>query len=155
MTLKTKSALLWLLFILAALALSLCSCGANYHLRRSEYHLKEAIAKGALIQRDTVWVEVAVPTIEYDTIVDHVTLEKLLRDTITIETTKYRVKIKYDTVKQTLYHRVFVQPDSVRTAQTINNTATAPKERYPWWVWAMFGFCTCFIILACLHIFRR
>lgn len=76
------------LIILAGLILA--SCGANYHLRRAEHHLKKAELKGALIGSDTVWksVEIYVPEVTTDTV-----FRSLQGDTVRIE--KDRLKIKY------------------------------------------------------------
>lgn len=70
--------------------LILSACSANHHLRRSEHHLKKAIAIGAVIKADTVFkfVEIEVPAVSYDTV-----FRSEERDTVFIS--KDRLKIKY------------------------------------------------------------
>lgn len=72
------------------LALILCSCSANYHLRRSDRHLKKAIDLGAVVKSDTVYkfIEIPVPAVSYDTV-----FQSEEKDTVYIS--KDRLKIKY------------------------------------------------------------
>jgi hypothetical protein len=48
-------------------ALFLSGCGPSYHLNRSKYHERMAIAKGANVSRDTIFIEKVVTVPEGST----------------------------------------------------------------------------------------
>ena len=81
----------------------LSSCSANYHLNQAKRHLKIAEQKGAKITADTVFKEIKVPEVKIDTFVNEVTLEKLLRDTITVKQKNEVIKIKYVPKEKRIY----------------------------------------------------
>jgi hypothetical protein len=71
-------------------ALFLSGCGPSYHLNRSKYHERMAIAKGANVSRDTIFIEkvVTVPEVKTDTV-----FSSSEGDTVYIS--KDRLKLKY------------------------------------------------------------
>lgn len=88
-------------YLIALILLS--SCSANYHLNQAKRHLKIAEQKGAKITADTIYKEIKVPEVKIDTFVNEVTLEKLLRDTITVKQNKEVIKIKYVPKEKRIY----------------------------------------------------
>lgn len=144
MTRKNISRLLGAILLLGVLALSFCSCSARWHLKRSEYHERMAIAKGAVIASDTVYIETPVPVVKLDTFVQEITTENLLYDTIRVETTRWKVKIKYDTGSNKLHVDAEAQPEPVKAPATINKQIIAPPcpPKTPWWnpvLWLLSG----------------
>lgn len=75
---------------LIILLFTLSSCGASYHLKQSERHLRKAIEKGAKVADDTVYItkEVIVPEVRLDSV-----FTSLPGDTVFL--TKDKLKIKY------------------------------------------------------------
>ena len=88
---------------LIALSILFSSCSANYHLNQAKRHLKIAEQKGAKITADTVFKEIKVPEIRIDTFASEVTVEKLLRDTITVKQDNEVIKIKYVPKEKRVY----------------------------------------------------
>ena len=88
-------------YLIALILLS--SCSANYHLNQAKRHLKIAEQKGAKITADTIYKEIKVPEVKIDTFVNEVTLEKLLRDTITVKQNNEVIKIKYVPKEKRIY----------------------------------------------------
>jgi hypothetical protein len=91
MTRKDKSlTMAMILLILVLIAIGLSSCGASWHLKRAEQHLKKAEMKGAKVDADTVWqtLTIPVPSVRLDTII-----QSLEGDTVYLE--KDRLKLKY------------------------------------------------------------
>ena len=83
----------------------LCSCGANYHLRRMEYHELKAIAKGAKLEEK---VKVETDTIYRDTTIYLAgeTLDETFsfvdRDTVYLESKEgVKAKLSIDSRKKT------------------------------------------------------
>lgn len=102
----------WLMIIL----LITSACGttdrAQRQLRKSKQHLAKAIALGAEVKSDTVYVsrDVIVPAYQVDTLLQ----VKNLHDTIRVETERIKVKIKIDTLEQTVYVDANCKADTVR-----------------------------------------
>jgi hypothetical protein len=103
--------LLYSLVFWVALLLILTSCGANYHAQRAKHHINKAKEKGAMISVDTVYkeVDIIVPKREYITQVEY----KTLHDTIRIENTEVKVKLRVDTVSKTVFVHAECKPDTV------------------------------------------
>lgn len=51
---------------------TLCSCGANYHLRKADLHLRKAEMKGARIHTDTTYkkLQFKFPGLEFKTVIN-------------------------------------------------------------------------------------
>lgn len=75
---------------LVIILFTLSSCGASYHLKQSERHLRKAIEKGAEVADDTVYVtkEIIIPEVKLDTV-----FKAQQKDTVFL--TKDKLKIKY------------------------------------------------------------
>ena len=91
--------------LIITLSLILCSCGANYHLRRMEYHELKALAKGAKLKES---VRTETDTIYRDTTiyVDGETLDETFsfvdRDTVYLESKEgVKAKLSIDSRKKT------------------------------------------------------
>lgn len=115
------------------LALTLSSCGVNYHLKKSERHLKKAIELGANVKHDTVFVtkEVIRPEVRTDTIVNLVGFN--LQDTIFIDRdrVKVKVKVKIDTLFKEIFIEAKCKADTVRIEVPVKvTTEVKPKNRY-------------------------
>jgi hypothetical protein len=124
---------LWQWILILILVWCVMSCSANYNLKRMKYHERMAIAKGAVIIHDTVFVEkvVTVPEVKTDTV-----FESIEGDTVFIS--KDRLKIKYINLPG---DSVFIQgkceSDTViiKVPVTITKEITAPKgfkDYLPW-----------------------
>lgn len=109
-------------------------CGMDYHLRRANYHLRLAQAKGAIIKTDTIYktVSYTVPTKVYDTVVVH----DRNTDTLFITNTKYSVKLKYDTITHNQYVRVECKGDTVfiKVPVSVPITIEDPKRISKEWI---------------------
>lgn len=115
MTLKNKSRLLGfalLILVLLIIMIGMQSCGVNYHLRKSDRHMKKAILKGAIVKADTVYKTITVytPKIEFDTVLRQVNF----RDTITVEKDKVITRLKIDTITKEIYVSTECPPDTIR-----------------------------------------
>jgi len=119
-----KSIILWV-----CMALLFSGCGVNHHLKRANYHLRMAQAKGAKTRVDTVYkeLEVIVPYAVYDTVIDR----RFTHDTIYIKHTRYSVKIKYDTLLKREYVRVECKGDTiyVKVPVSVNTTIKEGDSR--------------------------
>lgn len=130
---------------LLLIGLLLVSCGANYHLKRSKYHLAQAIAKGAEVKTDTVYKDVQVVTerVLHDTLVRR----DVLHDTLVIKHTKYQVRLKYDTLTRTEYVQVDCKPDTVTVRVPVKVETKITPYNLPMSVYAM-GLVFILIIIA-------
>jgi len=100
-------------YLLIALILIGCSPfqrSANKHLKLAERHLAKAKMKGAVINSDTVYVDV----ITKETITNTVALlsEVTKKDTIYLSTTKWATKTVIR--KDTIWQEVECKPDTIR-----------------------------------------
>jgi len=110
-------------------------CGMDYHLRKANFHLRLAQARGAVIKTDTIFktIPVYTETKVYDTIV----LRSSIIDTLFINTTKYSVKLKYDTISKTQYVRVECKADTIyiRVPVSVPITIEDPHKANRIWPW--------------------
>lgn len=115
------------------LCCTLLSCGSNYHLKRSKYHLSQAIAKGAVIKSDTVFkdIEVITQLKVYDTLVR---VDQRV-DTLFIRNTKYSVKLKYDTISKTQYVQLECKPDTIRIKVPVQVATVITPYNLPKWIY--------------------
>jgi UDP-3-O-[3-hydroxymyristoyl] glucosamine N-acyltransferase len=132
-----------------AVVLIISGCSANHHLRRAKYHEKLAIAKGAVIKHDTVFIEkaVIVPEVTTDTI-----FKSLAGDTVRIE--KDRLKIKYVRLPG---DSVFIEGKCESDTVTITVPITITKEiSAPKGFWYYFPWILVIIgVIAVYQLFRR
>lgn len=89
-----------------------CSCGANYHLRKAEQHIRKAEIKGAKVSADTVYKEIEVirPEVRVDTLVKEVNFS----DTIYVEKDRVVTKVKVNTVEKKVFVETICPPDTVK-----------------------------------------
>lgn len=121
--------------ILASLIILTASCGPNYHLKRSQYHKRMAIAKGAEIKSDTVYTDRVVIT-PGDSTTIFIPVTKLKDSLVTVY--QDRVKISYRTIHDTLRFHVECPPDTLKISVPIAVHETI-KCGIPWWIWAIIG----------------
>lgn len=146
---KLFSFLIFLIMILMVLLLGGCSINHKIarHLRKSDRHLKAAIALGAEIERDTTWrtISIPVPEVKTDTV-----FESIEGDTIWIR--EDRLKIKYvnlpgdsvyiygESKADTVYKDVF---------HTVTNKITCPPKDNTWkWIAIALGVILILIFLV-------
>lgn len=115
---------------LTILILILSACGPTYNLKQAKKHLLKAEAKGAKVDRDTVYKEIIVPKTVTDTVVKFIQFDKLFTDTLTIETTKWKTWTRIDTVNKKIYQQVECKPDTIRVPISVH---TDIKAGYSGW----------------------
>jgi len=125
---KTLTLSILTIFILSA-------CGPAAKLRRAERLINEAVAAGATVKADTVFVEKVVPGPEttVSVPVDRMVLQ--LRDTVIYQD---RIKIRYQLKRDTFRMHVECPQDTIRVPVTIHKSIIAPpcpKDRF----WKGFG----------------
>lgn len=114
---KTLHRLVWLAFFL-------CSCGPAWHLQK-------AIEKGAKVKTDTVFQKVVTERTITDTVTHFQTVRELLAgDTVTINTVRWRLRERIDTVTKTRYVQVECKPDTVRVATALNRKIEAGYTKF-------------------------
>lgn len=116
----------------------LCSCGPASQLRRADKLIKKAEALGAVVTRDTVYINksLIIPVYKHDTVATYHTL----LDTLIVNNEKVITKIKVDTVTKTWYVDQVVKGDTVfiKVPTKINTDIHAPKQINPWpWILAI------------------
>jgi len=122
-------------YLYIGLALLLSSCGANYHMKRSKHHLNKAIAKGAEVRADTVYItkEVIRPEVKTDTIIELISFN--LQDTIFIDRERVKVKVKIDTLFKEIFVEAKCVADTVRIEVPVSvTTGIHPKNHYFEWL---------------------
>jgi hypothetical protein len=118
------------------------SCSANFHLKQAQRHLKIAEQKGAKITADTVYKEIKVPETKIDTFVNEVTLEKLLRDTITVTQNNEVIKIKYVPKEKRIYVKSErKKPIYIKVPVVVNKTIKAGHSNWDMIILAIFCVC--------------
>lgn len=113
------------------IVLILCTaCGANWHLKRGEFHRMKAIQLGAVVNSDTVYVnkEVIVPQFVGDTVLVYGTLS----DTVTVVQDRVTTKIKYNTVDRNVYVKTLVKADTVYLRVPVSASNNV-KAGYSFW----------------------
>jgi hypothetical protein len=128
---KYATATIGLLFIL----LYCSSCSSNWHLKRSKYHERMAVAKGAISSPDTIFIlrKVYIPSVKVDSI--FVSPES---DTVFIS--KERLKIKYVNLPG---DSVFIEGEctadtvKITVPVTITKEITAPKGFWYYFPWIL------------------
>lgn len=95
------------------------------------YHLKKAIEKGAEVKGDTVFTDVITERTITDTITHFQTVRQLLAgDTVVINTTRWRLKERIDTVTKTRYVQVECKPDTIKVATAVDLDISAGYTRW-------------------------
>jgi hypothetical protein len=99
------------------------------------FHLQKAISKGAKVSSDTVWAEIKTERTITDTVTRFQTVNKLLAgDTVVVNTTRWRLKERIDTITKTRYVQVECKPDTVRVPVTVTTEISAGYT-----AWQMLG----------------
>lgn len=126
----------WLLLGLCVLILT--SCGPSWHLRQAIKHERKAIALGAAVTADTVFIdkEVIVPEIRLDSFV-----VVKLGDTIRLEKEKLKIKL----VKMpgdTVFIDAACLPDTVKVTVPVTvEKKVEAKGWLRWWHLVIVGVC--------------
>lgn len=95
------------------------SCGPAWHLKRAEL-------KGAKVKTDTVYQQLITESTVTDTITRFQTVRQILAgDTVIVNTVKWRLKERFDTLTKTVYRQVECKPDTIRVATAMNTTIEA------------------------------
>lgn len=119
----------WHYISLALAILCLWSCSARYHIEKAK-------KKGAIIESDTVYQEIIIPSSKSDTVT--VVRPINFHDTITIETTKWRTRtlITRDTVhnRDTIWQEVTCPEKRIIVPVEVNTDIDCPKRKFPWWL---------------------
>ena len=112
------------------------SCGANYHLKKANKHLRIAQMKGAKIVADTIYKTVPIITDRF--VHDTTVVRTNTRDTLIIDHTKYQVRLKYDTITKTEWMQVECKPDTIyrEVPVEVPITIKPPNQGFNWW-WLM------------------
>jgi len=120
----------WKHVVLFLLAFSFYSCGSSYHLKKSERHLKKAIALGAAVNSDTVYINknILVPEIRVDTLIQNVSFT----DTLFLTKDRFHVRVKVDTLTKSVYIEGKCESDTVRVEVPISVTKEI-KTGWPFW----------------------
>lgn len=135
--------------ILSALLL-LASCGPAHKLRKAERLMNQAIAQGAKVKIDTVTIEKIVPGEKVEV---RVPVDRIVHHDTTI--VQDRVKIHFQTVRDTVRVSVDCPPDTIRVPVTIHKSIICPdcpRDRF----WKGFGWGACAVLaLAVVYGFVR
>lgn len=111
--------------------LILCACSSNYHLRRAEHHLKKAGIKGAEWKSDTVFKDIIIPEVKFDTVVK----VESFADTITVVKDRIVTKVKVNTITKEVFVATKCPPDTLRV-ETIITKEIKPEKGFwfyfPW-----------------------
>lgn len=112
--------------LVGALALTSCS---------PEKLLQMAVKKGAKVQTDTVFQNVVTERTVTDTLTKFQTVNKILAgDTVVINTFRWKLKERIDTVTKTRYVQVECKPDTVRVPVEVTTEISAGYTK-----WQMIG----------------
>lgn len=100
------------------------ACGPAFHLQR-------AIEKGAKVTTDTVFQDVITERTITDTVTRFQTVREIFGgDTITVETVRWKSRLRIDTLTKTIYQQVECKPDTLRIPVAVETTIEAG---YSWW----------------------
>lgn len=127
------------------LLLILAGCGANYHLRRAEKHIRKAEQLGAKWHSDTIYYRVPVitPEIAHDT-----TFLYKPSDTVVIK--KDRLTVKYVAVRDSVYIEGKCESDTVEVEVPVTVTKTIEAKPFPW-IWLLVAFVGGVVFLAVIR----
>jgi hypothetical protein len=105
-----------ILIVIAIVLMTLSSCGPSHHLRKSQKHLKKAIARGAKITADTTWktLPIITPEIKFETTLKPVNVKDTLiaRDKESRAATKVFIH-KTDTLIRSVFIETTCPKDTV------------------------------------------
>lgn len=133
-------------WIFLCVCLVCSSCGANYHLRKAERHLKKAELLGSSWRIDTVYKDV--PFYVDSVRVDSIFIAKV-GDTVVIE--KERLKLRYIRLAgDSVFIEAECEADTVYQKVPIIVSKTI-EAKVNWWKYFLLGFVSCFIILVLLY----
>ena len=122
----------WLLLLISIVAIS---CGPNHYLRKAERAIDKAEKLGLKWKTDTVWntIEVAVPEIDFDTVISYETLN----DTITVTKDNIITRVKVNTVTKEIFVQTKCTPDTikVKVPVIVNREIKAGKGFWHYALW--------------------
>jgi hypothetical protein len=110
----------------------LTSCGPAWHLKQARKHELKAIAKGAEVKTDTIYItkEVIVPEIKFDTVLRQVNFN----DTIVVEKEKVITRVKVNTVTKEIYVETKCPADTVKIEVPVTiKKEIKVKGGIKWW----------------------
>lgn len=137
-------------WLFLCICLICCSCGANYHLRRAEKHLKKAELLGSSWHVDTVYKEV--PFYVDSVRVDSIFVAKV-GDTVVIE--KERLKLKYVRLAgDSIYIEAKCEADTIYQKIPVTVTKTI-KPRVDWEKYFFMGIGACLLVMIVINRLRR
>lgn len=106
-------------YILAAILLWLTSCSPAWHLQKAQQ-------KGAKVSVDTVFRDVITESRTTDTVTHFQTVDRILAgDTVVINTFRWKLKERIDTVTKTRYVQVECKPDTLRIPVEVTTEISA------------------------------
>jgi hypothetical protein len=136
------------------IALILSSCGVNHHLRKSQKHLKKAIALGAKVTPDTTWktVPIITPEIKFETVLKPINVKDTLivRDRESGGVTKVFIH-KTDTLIRSIFIQTTCPQDTVfvKVPVAVHNEIKTPRGFWYYAKW-IFGAAVIGFILGCI-----
>lgn len=143
-------------YLLLALLLTSCATlerSANRHLKLAERHIAKAKMKGAVIEADTVYVDVITKETVTDTIFVLNDVDRIFRDTITIETNRWKTRTRIDTVTKKIYQQVECKSDTIRIPVKVETKLSPDKTAH--WQKYLIGFVAGVVLLLIAFAFRR
>jgi len=116
-----------------------CSCSPNFY-------CKKCLDRGG-IKPDTIWQTVTIEKTVHDTVTNEV--ERLLKgDTVTLVTTKWKIRERVDTVTNTVYREVECPDRDKEVPATIVNEI---KTGYG--IWTLIGTGVGVFLLMCVVVY--
>lgn len=129
-------------FYAIIMILLLSSCGPAWHLKRRDYHERQAIAKGAIVTPDTIWAStvVEIPGVSTDTVF------QLSTDTLTLEKEHVRTKVVVSVREKKVYVSSECEPRTIiqKVPVTITKTIQA-KSLMDTWNWIILLIVLCLV----------
>lgn len=122
------------------------------------WHLKQAVKKGIVVKSDTVYQDVITKgskTVVHDTITKTVFLDKIFRDTLITENVKWKSKLIYDTIHNTVYQQVECKPDTIRVPVQVNNDFQDVIDQTPWWKWVLIAIIVILVLVFVIKVVQK
>lgn len=124
---------------LILLAILITSCSPNRLLKRAERLTNKAIAKGGVVQSDTIFTDrtILIPEHHTDTLIQ----VKNFTDTIRLENERIKWKVKVNTVEKTVFVDAKCKADTViiRVPVEVTRTVKPNRNTFAIIVWSGFG----------------
>jgi hypothetical protein len=119
------------------------------------YHLRQAVKKGIVVKSDTVYTDVITPgsiSEVHDTIPEF--LDRVKIDTFKTETTKWKLKLKYDTITNEVFTQVQCLPDTIRVPTYVNNEFQDVIQKSKWYQWVVVGIGLLLVLVIVVKIWK-